>query len=97
MSATWTPPTGHRYLDPALQVARRIDNEALRRLLLVYSTQPTNDGFAGDQTLLAPAFVATDRDLEELVDRLARRSRRRSAGEGSDGGGRALTSGMFEV
>ena len=65
------PADGTSLLDPALQVARRIDNEALRRLLLVYSTQPTNDGFAGDQTLLAPAFVATDRDLEELVDRLA--------------------------
>ena len=65
------PADGTSLLDPALQVARRIDNKALRRLLLVYSTQPTNDGFAGDQTLLAPAFVATDRDLEELVDRLA--------------------------
>jgi adenosylmethionine-8-amino-7-oxononanoate aminotransferase len=65
------PADGTSLLDPALQVARRIDNEALRRLLLVYSTQPTNDGFAGDQTLLAPAFVATDRDLEELVGRLA--------------------------
>jgi adenosylmethionine-8-amino-7-oxononanoate aminotransferase len=65
------PADGTSLLDPALQVARRIDNEALRRLLLVYSTQPTNDGFAGDQTLLAPAFVATDRDLEELVGRFA--------------------------
>lgn len=65
------PADGASLLDPALQVARRIDNEALRRLLLVYSTQPTNDGFAGDQTLLAPAFVATDSDLDELVDRFA--------------------------
>jgi len=65
------PADGTSLLDPALQVARRIDNEALRRLLLVYSTQPTNDGFAGDQTLLAPAFVATDNDLAELVDRFA--------------------------
>jgi adenosylmethionine-8-amino-7-oxononanoate aminotransferase len=65
------PADGTSLLDPALQVARRIDNEALRRLLLVYSTQPTNDGFAGDQTLLAPAFVATDSDLEELVERFA--------------------------
>jgi hypothetical protein len=54
-----------------VQVARRLDDEALRRLLLLYSTQPTNDGFAGDQTLLAPAFVATDGDLEELVGRFA--------------------------
>ncbi|MDX1885719.1 aspartate aminotransferase family protein [Mycolicibacterium sp. 120270] len=65
------PVDGASLLDPALAVARRIDNEALRRLLLVYSTQPTNDGFAGDQTLLAPAFVATDSDLDALVDRFA--------------------------
>ena len=64
------PHDGERLLDPDLQVAKRIDEEALRRLLLVYSTQPTRDGFAGDQTLLAPAFVATDTELEELVERL---------------------------
>ena len=65
------PNDGTSLLDPSLQVARRIDEEALRRLLLIYSTQPTRDGFAGDQTLLAPAFVATDVELEELVDRVA--------------------------
>ena len=65
------PADGSSLLDPSLQVARRIDNEALRRLLLVYSTQPTSDGFAGDQTLIAPAFVASDSDLAELVDRFA--------------------------
>jgi adenosylmethionine-8-amino-7-oxononanoate aminotransferase len=65
------PDDGTSLLDPSLQVARRIDEEALRRLLLVYSTQPTRDGFAGDQTLLAPAFVATDIELEELVERVA--------------------------
>jgi hypothetical protein len=37
----------------------------------VYSTQPTRDGFAGDQTLLAPAFVATDVELEQLVERFS--------------------------
>lgn len=65
------PGDGTSLLDPSLQVARRIDEEALRRLLLVYSTQPTRDGFAGDQTLLAPAFIASDSELEELVERLA--------------------------
>jgi adenosylmethionine-8-amino-7-oxononanoate aminotransferase len=65
------PADGTSLLDPSLHVARRIDEEALRRLLLVYSTQPTTDGFAGDQTLLAPAFVASDADLEQLVERFA--------------------------
>jgi len=27
------------------------------------------DGFAGDQTLLAPAYVSTDEELAEVVDR----------------------------
>jgi adenosylmethionine-8-amino-7-oxononanoate aminotransferase len=65
------PSDGSSLLDPSLRVARRIDNEALERLLLVYSTQPTNDGYAGDQTLLAPAFTASELELEELVERLA--------------------------
>ena len=65
------PNDGASLLAPSLGVARRIDNEALERLLLVYSTQPTNDGYAGDQTLLAPAFVASDSELEEIVERLA--------------------------
>ncbi|MDV3128956.1 aminotransferase class III-fold pyridoxal phosphate-dependent enzyme [Mycobacterium sp. 21AC1] len=65
------PRDGSQLLDPALQVAGRIDEEALQRLLLIYSTQPTRDGFAGDQTLLSPAFIATDTELEELVERFA--------------------------
>jgi adenosylmethionine-8-amino-7-oxononanoate aminotransferase len=52
-------------------VARSIDGEALEQGLLVYSTQPTADGYAGDQTLLAPAFVSTDAELGEMVDRMA--------------------------
>lgn len=65
------PADGTSFLDPALHLAGRIDAEALSRLLLVYSTQPTADGFAGDQTLLAPAFVATDSELEQMIERLA--------------------------
>jgi adenosylmethionine-8-amino-7-oxononanoate aminotransferase len=35
------------------------------------STQPTRDGYAADQTLFAPAFTATDDDLDEMVSRFA--------------------------
>jgi adenosylmethionine-8-amino-7-oxononanoate aminotransferase len=66
------PVDGSSLLDPSLRVARRIDEAALEESLLVYSTQPTNDGFAGDQTLLAPAFTASDSELEQLVERLTR-------------------------
>jgi adenosylmethionine-8-amino-7-oxononanoate aminotransferase len=65
------PRDGESFLDPALGVARRIDTEARDRQLIVYSTQPTRDGFAGDQTLLAPAFVASDSELDEIVQRVS--------------------------
>jgi adenosylmethionine-8-amino-7-oxononanoate aminotransferase len=65
------PRDGESFLDPSLGVARRVDMEALERGLLVYSTQPTSDGYTGDQTLLAPAFTSTDEELGEMVERMA--------------------------
>jgi adenosylmethionine-8-amino-7-oxononanoate aminotransferase len=65
------PRDGESFLEPELGVARRIDMEALDRGLLVYSTQPTTDGYTGDQTLLAPAFTSTDEELAEMVERMA--------------------------
>jgi adenosylmethionine-8-amino-7-oxononanoate aminotransferase len=65
------PRDGESLLPAELGVARRIDAEALARGLCVYSTQPTADGYAGDQTLLAPAFVASDAELEQMCERLA--------------------------
>jgi adenosylmethionine-8-amino-7-oxononanoate aminotransferase len=65
------PRDGESFLDPELGVARRIDMVALDGGLLVYSTQPTTDGYAGDQTLLAPAFTSTDAELAEMVERMA--------------------------
>ncbi len=66
------PRDGESFLPAELGVARRIDEVALENGLCVYSTQPTADGWAGDQTLLAPAFVATDDELGEMIDRMAR-------------------------
>jgi adenosylmethionine-8-amino-7-oxononanoate aminotransferase len=63
------PRDGESFLDPELCVARRIDNAALDRRLLTYSTQPTADGYAGDQTVLAPAFVASDTELSMIGER----------------------------
>ncbi len=65
------PRDGTSFLPPELSVARRIDVEALERGLIVYSTQPTADGYAGDQTLVAPAFTSTDEELSLVVERLA--------------------------
>jgi adenosylmethionine-8-amino-7-oxononanoate aminotransferase len=66
------PRDGEAMLPEELGVARRIDETALENRLCVYSTQPTADGWTGDQTLLAPAFVASDEELEEIVARMAR-------------------------
>jgi adenosylmethionine-8-amino-7-oxononanoate aminotransferase len=65
------PRDGRSFLPPELGVARRIDVEALARGLVVYSTQPTRDGYAGDQTLIAPAFTSTDEELSLVVARMA--------------------------
>jgi len=65
------PHDGASLLPTELRVHRKIDNEALRRGLSLYSTQPTNDGYAGDMTLMAPPFVSTDSDLDTLVERVA--------------------------
>lgn len=65
------PRDGESFLDPKLTVAARIDGEALERGLTLYSTAPTGDGYAGDQTALAPAFVSTDEELGMMVERTA--------------------------
>jgi adenosylmethionine-8-amino-7-oxononanoate aminotransferase len=65
------PRDGRSFLPRELGVARRIDVQALARGLIVYSTQPTADGYAGDQTLIAPAFTSTEEELSLIVERMA--------------------------
>jgi adenosylmethionine-8-amino-7-oxononanoate aminotransferase len=65
------PRDGASFLPPTLRVGGRIDAAAYDKGLIVLSTQPTRDGFAGDQTLFAPAFTATDEDLDEMVSRFS--------------------------
>jgi adenosylmethionine-8-amino-7-oxononanoate aminotransferase len=63
------PRDGESFLPVELDVASLIDDTALEHGLLVTSTHPQADGYAGDQTLLAPAYVSTDEELAEIVDR----------------------------
>ncbi len=65
------PRDGESFLPPELGVAGRIDSVAFEGGLITYSTQPTRDGYAGDQTLFAPPFTTTDDELEEMVSRFA--------------------------
>jgi adenosylmethionine-8-amino-7-oxononanoate aminotransferase len=65
------PRDGKSLLPADLDVAEMIDQKAFEHGLLVTSSHASADGFAGDQTLLAPAFVATDAELGEMVERFA--------------------------
>jgi adenosylmethionine-8-amino-7-oxononanoate aminotransferase len=63
------PRDGESFLPVGLDAASLVDDTAMDLGLLVTSTHPQADGFAGDQTLLAPAYVSTDEELAEIVDR----------------------------
>jgi adenosylmethionine-8-amino-7-oxononanoate aminotransferase len=65
------PRDGDSFLPRELRVGGRIDDDAFERGLIVLSTQPTRDGYAGDQTLFAPPFTTTDDELTEMVSRFA--------------------------
>ena len=70
------PRDGESFLPRELRVAGRIDDTALERALITLSTQPTSDGYAGDQSLFAPALTTTDDELAEMVSRFADAVRR---------------------
>lgn len=65
------PADGSSFLPPELRVAGRVDAAAMANGVLILSTQPTRDGYAGDQSLFAPPFTASDADLAEMVERFA--------------------------
>jgi adenosylmethionine-8-amino-7-oxononanoate aminotransferase len=65
------PRDGKSFLPPELRTAGRVDEVAFEHGLITYSTMPTRDGFAGDQTLFAPPFTSTDDELAEMVKRYA--------------------------
>jgi adenosylmethionine-8-amino-7-oxononanoate aminotransferase len=65
------PRDGESLLPDELDAAALVDHEAFQHGLLVTSTHSTADGYTGDQTLLAPAFIATDAELDEMVERFA--------------------------
>lgn len=65
------PRDGESFLPRELRVAGRVDRAAFERGLITLSTQPTRDGYAGDQTLFAPPFTSTDDELAEMVSRFS--------------------------
>ena len=65
------PRDGESFLPAELGVAGRIDDVALDHGLVILSTQPTGDGYAGDQRLFAAPFTSSDDELAEMVERFA--------------------------
>ena len=65
------PGDGKSFLPPELGVAGRVDRTAMENGLITYSTMPTRDGFAGDQSLFAPPFTSTDEELSQMIERFA--------------------------
>jgi adenosylmethionine-8-amino-7-oxononanoate aminotransferase len=65
------PRDGESFLPDELDAAAVVDQTAFEHGLLVTSTHSTPDGYTGDQTLLAPAFTASDSELSEMVERFA--------------------------
>ena len=57
--------------DPALKLHARIKAQCMARGLMVYPMGGTIDGVQGDHVLLAPPFIATEGDLDAIVERLA--------------------------
>ena len=55
---------------PALQLHHRIKVRALESGLICYPNGGTADGARGDHVLLAPAFIISEGQIDELVDRL---------------------------
>jgi adenosylmethionine-8-amino-7-oxononanoate aminotransferase len=57
--------------DPARKLHAKVKKAAMARGLMVYPMGGTIDGQTGDHVLLAPPFIVTSAQIDEIVDRLA--------------------------
>ena len=56
--------------DPELKLAQRISNRAFANGLIIYPGSGGADGISGDHVLLAPPFIISEPEIEELVSLL---------------------------
>ena len=56
--------------DPSMGLAGKIKSAALEAGLICYPMPGTRDGQSGDHVLLAPPYIITDKQIEELVSKL---------------------------
>ncbi|MFN3630193.1 MAG: aspartate aminotransferase family protein [Casimicrobiaceae bacterium] len=64
-------PTSKAPFDPVLRLHARIKQAAFERGLCVYPMGGTIDGRRGDHVLLAPPFMASEAQIDAIVERLA--------------------------
>lgn len=57
-------------LDPGLKTHAKIKQYAFSQGLMLYPMGGTIDGVHGDHILLAPPFICTESDIQEIVKRL---------------------------
>ena len=57
--------------DPARKIAPKIKAAAFEAGLICYPMQGTRDGAIGDHVLLAPPFIISDGEIDELCERLS--------------------------
>jgi adenosylmethionine-8-amino-7-oxononanoate aminotransferase len=57
--------------DPALKIHARIKKEAMARGLLCYPMGGTIDGRLGDHVLLAPPYIISPEEVDQIVERIA--------------------------
>lgn len=57
--------------DPARKIAARIKTAAFEAGMICYPMSGTIDGQTGDHVLLAPPFIISDAQIDELVEKLA--------------------------
>jgi adenosylmethionine-8-amino-7-oxononanoate aminotransferase len=65
------PRDGGSFLPVELPVDELIDQITFEHGVLVTSTHPQADGLAGDQVLLAPAYVSTEDELSQMIERFS--------------------------
>jgi len=65
------PRDGESLLPDEIDLAALVDQVAFEHGVLVTSTHASPDRFAGDQTLLAPAYSSSEEELTEMVERFA--------------------------
>jgi len=69
--------------DPSLQLHARVKRAAMEEGLICYPMGGTVDGVHGDHVLLAPPYIISEDEVDEVVARLARALDRALAGLGT--------------